>query len=208
MGSPSWRPPASRPLELESVILLACREDFNCFQQRGMASSPRHDRSSAKNGGETRASLLAVAERHFAAAGFDAARMEDVAAEVGIKRAGIFYYFRDKRALYDAVLTQVFEQFMQRSRMATQAASNEPASPTAQIRAARRPFRGGQACSPLDRFPGSRCRRRRAHRRAPSRVLQSLPLHQRHRRIHHLLRLGHLRHDPRPALPCPSERLD
>ncbi len=89
-----------------------------------------------RKGEETRASLLAVAERRFAAVGFDAARMEDVAIEVGIKRAGIFYYFRDKRALYDAVLTQVFERFVQRSRMATETGTNEPASPTERIRTA------------------------------------------------------------------------
>ena len=67
-----------------------------------------------------------MAERHFAAAGFDAARMEDVAREVGIKRAGIFYYFRDKRALYDAVLTQVFDEFMQGGQVASERAKRAP----------------------------------------------------------------------------------
>ncbi|MBW2447825.1 MAG: TetR/AcrR family transcriptional regulator [Deltaproteobacteria bacterium] len=92
--------------------------------------------SQRKKGGETRARLLAAAERHFAAVGFDAARMEDVAREVGIKRAGIFYYFRDKRALYDAVLTRVFDQFMEGSRVAVEADGSEPPSPTDRVRAA------------------------------------------------------------------------
>jgi TetR/AcrR family transcriptional regulator len=62
--------------------------------------SPRR-RSS---GEETRAALLAAAERHFAERGFEAARLEDIAADVGIRRAAIFYHFKDKHELYAAVL--------------------------------------------------------------------------------------------------------
>ncbi len=56
----------------------------------------------------TRASILEAAEALFAERGFAAARLEDVAERVGIKRASIVYYFRDKRELYDAVLASVF----------------------------------------------------------------------------------------------------
>lgn len=55
----------------------------------------------------TRAAILAAAERLFAERGFDATRLEDVAAAVGIRRASIVYYFRDKAELYDAVLADV-----------------------------------------------------------------------------------------------------
>ncbi len=89
-----------------------------------------------KRGEQTRTKLLAVAERHFAAAGFDAARMEDMAREIGIKRAGIFYYFPDKRALYDAVLTRVFDAFMQGARGARETAGSGLSSPTARVRVA------------------------------------------------------------------------
>jgi TetR/AcrR family transcriptional regulator len=54
----------------------------------------------------TRAAILAAAERVFAERGFAAARLEDVAARVGIRRASIVYHFRDKRELYDAVLDE------------------------------------------------------------------------------------------------------
>ncbi len=60
------------------------------------------------NGIRTRADIIATAERHFAERGFEAARLEDIATEVGIRRAGIFYYFRDKQELYAAVLDEVF----------------------------------------------------------------------------------------------------
>ena len=56
----------------------------------------------------TRDQILDAAEAVFAEKGFAAARLEDVAERVGIRRASIVYYFRDKQQLYDAVLTTVF----------------------------------------------------------------------------------------------------
>lgn len=55
----------------------------------------------------TRAAILGAAEHLFAERGFAAARLEDVAAAVGIRRASIVYHFRDKAELYDAVLASV-----------------------------------------------------------------------------------------------------
>jgi TetR/AcrR family transcriptional regulator len=69
------------------------------------ATRPARRRSS---GQQTRAEILAAAERHFAERGFEAARLEDIAADVGIRRAAIFYYFGDKHELYAAVLGEVF----------------------------------------------------------------------------------------------------
>lgn len=59
-------------------------------------------------GTRTRAEIVAAAERHFATRGFEATRLEDIATEVGIRRAAIFYYFRDKQELYAAVLDEIF----------------------------------------------------------------------------------------------------
>jgi AcrR family transcriptional regulator len=73
---------------------------------------PREARSA-----RTRASILEAAERHFAERGSDA-RLEDIASDVGIRRAAIFYYFRDKRELYRAVLDGVFDELLTRSRAA------------------------------------------------------------------------------------------
>ncbi len=61
---------------------------------------------------ETRAAVLAAAEGLFAERGFTETRLEDVAARVGVKRAALFYYFKDKRALYTAVLESVFGDFL------------------------------------------------------------------------------------------------
>ena len=55
----------------------------------------------------TRESILVAAERLFAERGFASARLEDIAVRVGIRRASLLYYFRDKLALYDAVLADL-----------------------------------------------------------------------------------------------------
>ena len=56
----------------------------------------------------TRAAILAAAERLFARRGFAGTRLEDVAEAVGVKRAALFYHFRDKQALHDAVIEDIF----------------------------------------------------------------------------------------------------
>lgn len=59
-------------------------------------------------GEQKRAVILGVAERLFASRGFAATRLEDVAEEVGLTRAALFYHFRDKQALYDAMIADAF----------------------------------------------------------------------------------------------------
>jgi TetR/AcrR family transcriptional regulator len=61
----------------------------------------------------TRGAILKAAEAVFTEKGFAAARLEDVATRVGIRRASIVYYFRDKTELYDAVLRSVFGDLAQ-----------------------------------------------------------------------------------------------
>lgn len=56
----------------------------------------------------TRAAILAAAEQEFARRGFVATRLEDVAAAVHLKRATLFYHFKDKQSLYEAVVSDAF----------------------------------------------------------------------------------------------------
>ena len=72
----------------------------------------------------TRAAVLDAGEALFAERGFDATRLEDVALRVGIRRASIVYYYRDKRQLYDAVLARVLGQL--RGRLETALGSDAP----------------------------------------------------------------------------------
>lgn len=59
-------------------------------------------------GDATRQSILDAAERVFADLGYAAARLEDVAQAVGIRRPSIVYYFPGKQQLYDEVESDIF----------------------------------------------------------------------------------------------------
>ena len=63
---------------------------------------------------ETRAEILDAAEACFASVGFSATRLDDIAEQVGVKRAAIFYYFKDKRELCGAALERLAEELMLR----------------------------------------------------------------------------------------------
>jgi TetR/AcrR family transcriptional regulator len=63
----------------------------------------------------SRAAILAAAERLFAGSGVDGTRTEDIAAEAGVNKALLYYYFKSKDALYEAVLENHVSDFFQRS---------------------------------------------------------------------------------------------
>ena len=55
----------------------------------------------------TRDLILDAAERRFAERGFAGVSMREIAAETGLKnQASLYHHFRDKQALYEAVLTR------------------------------------------------------------------------------------------------------
>ncbi|MBV9181652.1 MAG: TetR family transcriptional regulator [Acidobacteria bacterium] len=56
----------------------------------------------------SRASILKAAVREFAQEGVAGARTEAIARKAGVNKALLYYYFKDKEALYQAVLDQVF----------------------------------------------------------------------------------------------------
>jgi AraC-like DNA-binding protein len=55
--------------------------------------------------------ILQAAEKIFAQKGYDAARIEQIAADAGVNKALIYYYFKNKRAL----LQDLFEGFFRES---------------------------------------------------------------------------------------------
>ncbi|TXS94132.1 TetR/AcrR family transcriptional regulator [Parahaliea maris] len=62
----------------------------------------------SRRGEQTRERILDAAEQVFAEKDYSAARLEDVAQAVGIKRASIVYYYAGKQELYDAVEERIF----------------------------------------------------------------------------------------------------
>lgn len=61
---------------------------------------------------ERRAEILAAAREIFPAAGFDGASMGEIAARAGCVEGTIYTYFRNKRALFDAVLEAFYEDLI------------------------------------------------------------------------------------------------
>ena len=55
--------------------------------------------------------VLDVAEQLFAAKGYRATALGDVAAKVGIRSPSLYNHFRNKEALYQAVLSRLLERF-------------------------------------------------------------------------------------------------
>ncbi|HXJ34968.1 MAG TPA: TetR/AcrR family transcriptional regulator [Candidatus Eisenbacteria bacterium] len=72
-------------------------------------------------GETTRRAVLRAAEAVFAERGYAGARMDEVAERVGIRRASMVYYFRDKKSLYEALLDDLFNDLPARYRAALDA---------------------------------------------------------------------------------------
>jgi TetR/AcrR family transcriptional regulator len=60
---------------------------------------------------ETRATILAAAEREFARSGLAGARTDVIAAKAGVNKALLYYYFQSKEKLYLAVLEDHLKEF-------------------------------------------------------------------------------------------------
>jgi TetR/AcrR family transcriptional regulator len=59
----------------------------------------------------TRAAILAAAERIFARSGLAGARTDAIAAAAGANKAMLYYYFKSKDSLYEAVVEDHFREF-------------------------------------------------------------------------------------------------
>src|SRR5947209_465696 len=69
--------------------------------------SPRAAAVPAPEPTSTRDAILDAAERCFADRGFAGVSVREIAAEAGLKnQASLYHHFRDKRALYEAVLAR------------------------------------------------------------------------------------------------------
>jgi TetR/AcrR family transcriptional regulator len=62
----------------------------------------------------SRTSILRAALTEFAQEGLAGARTDAIAAAAGVNKALLYYYFRDKEALYDAVLDEFFVRLLSR----------------------------------------------------------------------------------------------
>jgi AcrR family transcriptional regulator len=79
----------------------------------------------------TRRQLLDVARRLFAERGYAGTATEEVVRQAGVTRGALYYHFRDKRALFRAVVEDVQSELRER----IQAAAAAPADPWERLRA-------------------------------------------------------------------------
>jgi len=61
-----------------------------------------------------RQAILKAALSVFAAHGFEAARLDDVAARAGVAKGTLYLYFRDKQALFEALIRDTIDPVLQR----------------------------------------------------------------------------------------------
>jgi TetR/AcrR family transcriptional regulator len=62
-----------------------------------------------RNAEATKAKIIDNAMQLFSKKGFDATTVDDIAGESGVNKALLYYYFKNKSGLYEAVMTQVLD---------------------------------------------------------------------------------------------------
>ena len=75
--------------------------------------NPPFEETQLSKGERTRIRILEVAEAMFAARGYEATTLRDIAAEVPIQQPGLYNYFETKDDLYGAVIEEVFEAMLE-----------------------------------------------------------------------------------------------
>jgi TetR/AcrR family transcriptional regulator len=77
---------------------------------------------------ETRSAILKAAERIYAESGLAGARTDAIAAAAGVNKALLYYYFKSKEGLYQAVVGSQLREFQLQAREIL--SSKDPAGPT------------------------------------------------------------------------------
>jgi len=80
-----------------------------------MSSHRLHGRTQSARRAETRAAILAAAADAFAQDGLAGARTDAIAAAAGVNKAMLYYYFKSKDHLFEAVVEDHFEEFNRRA---------------------------------------------------------------------------------------------
>jgi TetR/AcrR family transcriptional regulator len=72
---------------------------------------PRRNSGGPKTANK-RAKILQAAEKEFAGKGFAGARMDKIGKSAGLDKATLYYYFRTKQDIYNAVVMEVTQAFI------------------------------------------------------------------------------------------------
>ena len=126
--------PAVRPARASAGAMAAVRASQSSGQKSGQKSGRSAGKASLRSLVQTsskrparrstaearRQSILAAALTVFASHGFAAARLDDVAARAGVAKGTLYLYFRDKEALFEALVRSAVSPLLQHmSKVAT-----------------------------------------------------------------------------------------
>ena len=78
--------------------------------------------------GETRQDILRAALKHFAHGGYAATSVQQIVDDARVSKPALYYYFKDKAGLLDAVVEQRVAPLVQALGVAVQAAGPDPAA--------------------------------------------------------------------------------
>ena len=81
--------------------------------------------TNAEQSQRTRRALLDTARATFAAQGYAAASTEEIVRQAGVTRGALYYHFRDKAALFEAVFDEVRGEYLDALRTAIAAAEGD-----------------------------------------------------------------------------------
>src|SRR5208282_5452776 len=83
--------------------------DYGCYIGRLRMSIGTTDRKTrkAEQSEKTRSALLRVARKIFADSGYSQTSLEQVAERAGVTTGAVYHQYRDKRALFQAVVEQI-----------------------------------------------------------------------------------------------------
>jgi TetR/AcrR family transcriptional regulator len=112
MGAAPQRPRASRS---GGGSARRARQALSARPRRGALTgriASGSGRGKSRNGAAQEAAILQAAERVFAGAGFGGATMAAIAAEAGLPKPNLHYYFGSKGALYRAVLERTLREWL------------------------------------------------------------------------------------------------
>lgn len=98
---------------------------------------------------DTKQKILVAARDAFSRNGFDGCSVDEIAARAGVNKASLYYHFGDKASLYDRVLTDNLDNFLQRVRQAVAVEKDPQQKLAAFIRAYGENFAGNRAMAPL-----------------------------------------------------------
>ena len=113
---------AGKPRKVERVERTAARVAKSAA--KAPADKPARARKVAPEA--RRQAILAAALSVFAAHGFEAARLEDVAQRAGVAKGTLYLYFRDKEALFEALVRNAVSPVLEQMRRIAAAADIPP----------------------------------------------------------------------------------